>query len=181
MKKRAEVASIEDRRKADAEGSAKMYAEAMAKSDPSAEVQAFIRSKLDADHGLQKEYGDLTAAAFDLAFRGFWLGFVTKESVRRESEELKLEMGYADASAVERALIDHAVLCHVRLAMMEHIYSRKLSGSYTRDLADHLERRLTLAQRRFTRAVVTLERVRALMARADAAKRPRAVATDRAA
>ena len=65
-------------------------------------------------------------------------------------------------------LIDHAVLCHVRLGMMEHLYSRNTLGRM--DVAEHYERRLTLAQHRFTRAVTALARVRGLLARADAAR-----------
>lgn len=38
------------------------------------------------------------------------------------------------------------------------------------DVAEHYEKRLTLAQRRFMRAVETLARVRALLARAEQAK-----------
>jgi hypothetical protein len=112
--------------------------------------------------------GDLQAEAFDRAFQGFRLGYYTKASVRKGAELLRQEMGYEEATPTERMMIEHAVLCHVRLGMMEHLYSRHVSGRM--DVAEHYEKRLTLAQRRFTRAVETLARVRALLARAEAAK-----------
>lgn len=97
----------------------------------------------DADAERWREHGDLTRAAFDLAFKGFWLGYVTKESVKRGAELLKRELGYEGGQAAERVLIDHAVLCHVRLGMVEHLYSRQTSGSYGIAQGEHWEKRLT--------------------------------------
>ena len=62
----------------------------------------------------------------------------------------------------------HAVLCHVRLGMTELLYSRNVSRQM--DIADHRERRLTLAQGRFTRAMSALSRLRLLLARVDSAR-----------
>ena len=84
------------------------------------------------------------------------------------TEALKTELGHAEASPVERMMIEHAVMCHVRLGMMENLYTRRASGRM--DVIEHWERRLTLAQRRFTRAVTALARVRGLLARAESAK-----------
>lgn len=164
------VVSIEAKRHEELEECARLLAEACAKSDPSAEARAYVDADLDADPEAWRRHGDLAREAMDLAFRDFWLGYYTKESVRRGAELLKEELGHADAPASERILIEHAVLCHVRLGMVEHLYSRQTSGSYSIAQGEHWERRLTLAQRRFTRAVTTLERVRVLVARAEAAR-----------
>jgi hypothetical protein len=112
--------------------------------------------------------GDLQADALDHALRGFWLGYYTKASVQRGVEWFKQGLGYAEASPAERVLIEHAALCHARLGMIEHLYSRRTSERM--DVVEHYEKRLTLAQRRFTRAVETLARVRALLARAESAR-----------
>jgi hypothetical protein len=183
---KGKVESMGERRTVDAERDARLYAEAMAKDEPSAAARAFIREKFDADPAWQKERGDLLADAFDQAFKGFWLGYVTTEAVRREAEKLKQELGYADSSPVERVLIDHAVMCHVRLSMMEHVYSRMMRRAFAIPIpqGDHFERRLTMAQRRFTRAITTLERTRVLLARAEAFRagsKLRVVGTKRAA
>ncbi|HEX7176986.1 MAG TPA: hypothetical protein VF240_17135 [Pyrinomonadaceae bacterium] len=170
MPKAKRVVSLAEREKEKWEREAGLYAEAMMKDSPSAEARAYYDAQLDADPEEWRRHGDLTAEALDLAFEKFWLGYVTKESVRRGAELLKQELGYAEALPAERILIEHAVLCHVRLGMIEHLYSRNTSGSYTVSLAEHYEKRLTLAQRRFTRSVVTLARVRGLLARADAAR-----------
>jgi hypothetical protein len=84
----------------------------------------------------------------------------TKKGVMVAAEALKAELGFAEASPVERLMIDHAVMCHVRLGMVEHLYSRQTSARA--DVIEHWERRLTLAQKRFNRAGESLARVRRL-------------------
>lgn len=180
-KKADKVVAIGDKREAELTRRATLHCEALAKDDPSDEARAYYDAQLNADPDEWRKYGDLARAAFDLAFKGFWLGYVTKESVRRGAELLRAELGYAEAQPAERILIDHAVLCHVRLGMVEHLYSRQTSGSYSMAVGEHWERRLALAQRRFTRAVLTLERVRVLLARAEASRRAASAASTRAA
>jgi hypothetical protein len=161
------VTSIQDAQHAADLRDAKFMAEVLAKSNPSPEAKAYADARFDADPTWAK-YGDLTGEAMNYALDKFWLGYVTKEGVRRAAERLKQELGFEDASPVERMMIEHAVVCHVRLGMMEHLYSRH--GSDRMDVIEHWEKRLTLAQRRFTRAVTTLARVRGLLARAESAK-----------
>lgn len=169
MPKRAEkVVNLEEQKKAAQLRDAKLFAEACAKDEPSAEAKAYIDAMLERDPDDWRRRGDLNAEAFDLAFKGFWLGYYTKASVRTGAAQFKRELGYEEASPAERALIEHAVLCQVRLGMIEHLYSRHASGRM--DVVEHYEKRLTLAQKRFTRAVETLARVRALLARAEVAR-----------
>ena len=169
MPKRAEkVVSLEEQKRVAWEREAELFAEAMAKDDPSPEARAYIDEWVRREPEKSRASGDLHAQAFDQAFKGFWLGYYTKAGVKADAEQLKAELGHAEASPAERILIEHAVMCHVRLGMIEHLYSRNTSGRM--DVAEHYERRLTMAQRRFTRALETLARVRALLARAEAAR-----------
>jgi len=169
MPKRAEkVVNLDEQKKAARLREAELFAEACAKDEPSAEARAYIDAMLERDADDWRRHGDLQAEAFDLAFKGFWLGYYTKASVRAGAEQFRRELGYEEASPAERALIAHAVLCQVRLGMIEHLYSRHTSGRM--DVVEHYEKRLTLAQRRFTRALETLTRVRALLARAEVAR-----------
>ncbi len=149
---------------------ARLLCEAMAKDDPSQEAQAWYQKKLGSDPDEWRRYGDLMREATDLAFKGFWFRYATKESVKRGAELLKAELGFENASPLERMLIEQAVLCHIRLGMIEHLYSRQLSGSYRFDLGAHWEMRLTLGQRRYMKAITTLARVRGLLARAELAE-----------
>jgi hypothetical protein len=168
MPKRAEkVVSIKDKKQEAVLRNAELMAEASAKGNPSAEAQAWVDEKFETDPSW-REFGDLTAEAMNMALDKFWLGYLTKKGVTVAAEALKAELGHAEASPVERMMIEHAVMCHVRLGMMEHLYTRHASGRM--DVIEHWEKRLTLAQRRYTRAVTTLARVRGLLARAEAAK-----------
>lgn len=146
---------------------ATLMAEASAKGNPSPEAKAWVDDKFETDPSW-REFGDLTADAMNMALDKFWLGYLTKKGVKVAAEVLKAELGHAEASPVERMMIEHAVMCHVRLGMMEHLYTRHASGRM--DVIEHWEKRLTLAQKRYTRAVTALARVRGLLARAESAK-----------
>lgn len=148
---------------------AEMYAVLMCKDDPTPEEREWLQAKLGSDPQEWRRYGDLTKEAAEQALRKFYLGYVTKASVMRGAEVLKEELGYEGASPIERLLIEQAVLCHLRLGMIEHLYSRNLQGSYRMDVGVHWEMRLTQAQRRFTKAITTLTKVRAML------RTPRAV------
>lgn len=165
------VIAINDRGQKVRERDARLLCEAMVKESPSAEARAYVDAKLAAEADWWRRDGEQMEDAFRLAFSGgFPNGYLRKASVKHGAELLKQELGYEEASAAERVLIDHAVLCHVRLGMVERLYSERTSGSYRIDHAEHYERRLTMAQRRFTRAITTLARVRALLARAETAR-----------
>lgn len=148
----------------------KYYAEVMTKDEPSAEAQAWYQQELASDPEAWRRLGELMREATDYALKKFWLGYATKESVKRGAELLKAELGYEAATPLERLLIEQIVLCHVRLGMIEHLYSRQLSGSYKLEVGAHWEMRLTLAQRRFLKATTALARVRGLLARAELAE-----------
>ncbi len=70
---------------------------------------------------------------------------------------------YDAASPMERMLIEHIVLCWLRLHERELRLESVLSGEPSFDQVEYYERRLSDAQRRFLRAVETLARVRRLM------------------
>ena len=94
----------------------------MAKGDPSPEARALIDSWLEREPESWRTGGDLHAEAFEQALKGFWLGHYMKASVRRGAELPKAELGHAEASPAGRVLIEHAVVCHLRLGMVEHLY-----------------------------------------------------------
>jgi hypothetical protein len=151
-----------------------LFAEAAAKDHPSAEARAYVDGELMRDAAQVERHGDLLADALDKALAKFWLGYVTSAAVKLRCAQLKQEMGHAEASPVERLLIEHAVLCHARLGMIEHQHARATQGWQTDSahiaFCAHWDRRLTLAQKRFDRAITTLARTRALLARADLAR-----------
>lgn len=69
-------------------------------------------------------------------------------------------LGYAHAPAIERGLIDHLLLCELRLARAEERVTILDVGTHQADKAEYADRRLSSAQRRYLAAVEALARVR---------------------
>jgi hypothetical protein len=75
---------------------------------------------------------------------------------------LKKELGADEAPLLEQLLIQQAALRWLKLNLVELGYSSTMKQSITLTLGVYWEKRLTAAQRRFTRACETLARVRKL-------------------
>jgi hypothetical protein len=163
--KQRKVVSIKDASKEKVREEAELHAQALLKDEPSAEAKAYYDKRLLSDPDAWRSLGDLMSEATDLAFKGFWLGYGTKASVKHGAELLKKDLGYDSAPPLERLLIEQVVMCYVRLGMIEHEYSRTVRGEYSMKVAEHMEGRLTQAQRRYVRATISLARVRGLLVR----------------
>ena len=85
-----------------------------------------------------------------------------KECWKHRLQVLKKDLGSEGAPMLEQLLIQHAALCWLRLALAELAYSNVVKGSITLTLGLYMEKRLSMAQRRFTRSCETLTRVRRL-------------------
>jgi hypothetical protein len=85
-----------------------------------------------------------------------------KECWKQRLQALKRELGYQEAPLLEQLLIQQAALCWLKLNLVELSYSSTMRQSITLTLGIYWEKRLTAAQRRFTRACETLARVRKL-------------------
>ena len=75
-----------------------------------------------------------------------------------ETSGLKKDLG--SGPMLEQLLIQHAALCWLRLTLAELAYSNVVKGSITLTLGLYMEKRLTMAQKRFKRSCETLARVR---------------------
>jgi len=85
-----------------------------------------------------------------------------KECWKHRLQVLKKELGSDEAPLLEQLLIQQAALCWLKLNLVELSYSNTMKQSITLTLGMYWEKRLTAAQRRFTRACETLTRVRKL-------------------
>lgn len=85
-----------------------------------------------------------------------------KECWKQRLQVMKKDLGNQGAPMLEQLLIQHAALCWLRLTLVELSYTTSIKGSITLTLGLYMEKRLTMAQRRFTRACETLARVRKL-------------------
>lgn len=130
-----------------------------------ADVDA-LRRVLDGNARIWRTVGDAAAPAVETTIDAAYSSALHRESVRRKLEELKGELGAGGATPVERMLIDHVALCWLRLHIAEMIYTNRLhkADSHPYAAGVYWEKRLTGAQRRFTRALETLAKVRMMTA-----------------
>lgn len=91
----------------------------------------------------------------------------SQESQARAVEVMREEYGHKTASPMERMLIEQIIICWLRLNSLEMVHTSKTFESHTTETGLYWDRRLTSAQRRFTRAVETLAKVRKHLAAAD--------------
>jgi hypothetical protein len=102
------------------------------------------------------------ARDFALDKAGEMAGPAMPELWQTQARQLADELGHETAPPLERMMIDNAVLCWARLAVMELRYSAMTGADNTFRAVEHIEKRLTAAQKRFTRACEALARVRKL-------------------
>jgi len=77
-------------------------------------------------------------------------------------KELRRELGYEGASALERLLIEQVALCWLQHHLTEALHAEKMKGTVPLSYADFLDRTLAASQRRYLRACETLARIRKL-------------------
>lgn len=87
---------------------------------------------------------------------------LVRASLEKGCEVQRAELGYEQAPALEKLLIEHVVLCWLRWTLVENHYTGALQGSTSINEADYWERKLSASQRRYLRAAETLARVRKL-------------------
>lgn len=84
---------------------------------------------------------------------------------KQRLEAMRSDLGYASASPLERLIIQQVTLCWLNLNATEYKHSNVMQQSITLTLGIYWEKRLSAAQRRFTRACESLARVRRLSRR----------------
>jgi hypothetical protein len=88
-----------------------------------------------------------------------------RECWKRRLESLRADLGYATSPPLEQLLIQQVTLCWLNLNLTEFRHTNVMKQSITLPLGIYWDKRLTAAQRRFTRACESLARVRRLSRR----------------
>jgi hypothetical protein len=143
------------------------------KNDPKPADMAAVRKMLS-DHPaleLWRHYVSPMCAAEGYVLSNAPTPEATMQLWCQRQASVREELGYDDAPPLEKLLIEHVALCHLRLAVVELNHQQFTKGSHTLTAGVYWDRRLSAAQRRFTRAAVQLARVRKLRAEAERARR----------
>lgn len=87
---------------------------------------------------------------------------VVKAALRQGAHELRENLGQHEAPALERLLIDQVILCWLNLNQIQRAYDHKMEQALTLTVGVYWEKRLTMAQTRYTKAIEMLAKVRRL-------------------
>jgi hypothetical protein len=128
--------------------------------DPEAVQQ--LRAMFDAVPQLAGILCDLAQMNADRVIQTLAVRPTSREAVKRNVHSMRDAMGHKSVPEMERLLIDHLLLCWLRLQHIELAYTQAMAESITYERGVYWERRLTAAQRRYLRASESLARVRRL-------------------
>jgi hypothetical protein len=92
-------------------------------------------------------------------------GHGSRECWRRRLQSMRADLGYAISPPLEQLLIQQVTLCWLNLNLVEYRYTNVMRQSITLTLGIFWEKRLSMAQKRFTRACESPARVRRLSRR----------------
>jgi hypothetical protein len=133
------------------------------KENPKPEDLAALRNLLDECPELWRAAGSMAERVlYRITQTYFQLSAYGQEITLRRNEELREQLGYADASPLERLLIEQVLICHLNVCVLELNTAGKLCESHTTEAGLYWDRRLTGAHRRLMRALETLAKVRKL-------------------
>lgn len=132
------------------------------KENPKAEDIAQLKKMLAESPKLWRVAGDFSEYALHQITEDIEATPFVIESVRAGVDKLKEDLGYPDAPPLEKMLINQVALCWLRLNLLERMHWIKTLASHTTEAGLYWDRRLSTAQRRFTRACESLAKVRKL-------------------
>ena len=137
----------------------RLLLDAVDKKKPDPQAVAQLHSYLDAMPDLCAALGDMSLHLQNRLIERFLPIRSAQMAVRKRATVVRTGLGYDGATQLEQLLIDHAVLCWLRLQDVESSYSSAMERSLSLAQADYWDRHLAAAQRRYLRACETLARV----------------------
>ncbi len=81
-----------------------------------------------------------------------------RECCRQRLKAMRADLGHAEASQLERLIIQQVTLCWLNLNLTEYRHTNVMKQSISLACGIYWEKRLTAAQRRFSRSCETLAR-----------------------
>lgn len=105
-------------------------------------------------------HAKLTSSTYQAVVKSMSRTGMDEIGIERTCEKKKAALGYAEASPLEKMLIDAVVLAWLRYTHVERCAANTWGGSHSLPLGEYWDKRLSAAQRRYLRAIETLARVR---------------------
>ena len=85
-----------------------------------------------------------------------------RASLKTGQSAMRQELGFRQATALERLLIDRVILCWLRLHHVDFWHTAVMEKNTSSPRANYWERRLSAAEHRYLRACESLARIRKL-------------------
>jgi len=131
--------------------------------NPSKADISALRKALNETPELWRMAGDIAKGVTQKTVEKINATETLKASLLVGLDVMKKDLGYQHAPELERLLIEHVVMCWLRLNLEEHMYTGAIMNeSVTFKKGDFYERRLSAMQHRYLRACEALARVRKL-------------------
>lgn len=152
------------------------------KKNPKVEDIQALREMMREDSSIWKNYGDWAKQTEIVILNEYFenSGFLL-ETVTKKLANMRDELGWENASEIEKLLIRQVCLTWLRLYYLERIHNSKTTQSHTSETGIYWDKRLTNAQKRHLRAIESLAKVRKMTAQTakfeEAAKRARSSQT----
>lgn len=125
-------------------------------------VMAEIKKGLSEHPKLWRLVGDMAGQARLKLISQHTVGPVADEAMHKGYHVTLKELGYDEAPALEKLLIEQVGLCWLQVYIIHYLYVASTGENYSFRGGEHWEKRLTLAQKRYLRAIETLAKVRKL-------------------
>ena len=129
--------------------------------NPSRQDVAALRKLLRDNPQLWKQAGDPARKALSILLENSSLNETVKEASKAGIADLLARFSYDDSPPLEKLLIDQIVIRWLHLAVVDYEYSLRAHKPKPPDQCLVWEKRLSMAQTRFTRSCESLIRLRA--------------------
>jgi len=136
---------------------------AIDKNKPTEAQRAELVRYLEKTPAIAESLGSVSRALVERISETLYGGGASRIAAKVHLDNMRKELEEAGESPLEKMMIDHILLAWLRLQDVEWFYQNKTSGQYHISEAEHWEKRLSAAQRRFLRASETLVKMRRLM------------------
>lgn len=135
------------------------------KKDPKPEDIQALRELMCEDSNIWKSYGDWAKQTEITILNEYFetSGFVL-ETVTKKLANMRDELGWQDASEIEKLLIRQVCLTWLRLYHLERLHHSKTTQNHTSETGIYWDKRLMNAQKRHLRAIESLAKVRKMTA-----------------
>ena len=105
---------------------------------------------------------NLMSQARDQYIQSLNMSAINKEVIRQHLAEMVEDLREPEDTPLVSMLVDQVALCYLRLAIVEQQYTAQMSGSISLTLAQHWDKHLAAAQKRYLKACEALARTRKL-------------------